>query len=123
MVGLSVEDRLAIEELVARYNHATDYGDADARAATFTEDGVFTSGDRVRTGREEVRQSPHHPGWQHWTGNYVIKGAGDEATLTCYLTLYGVSKPRHMRITGVYRDVLRKVDGEWLFASRTFTAD
>ena len=41
---LSLEDRLAILELAARYSHAFDYGDTDAWVATFTQDGVLTNG-------------------------------------------------------------------------------
>jgi hypothetical protein len=38
---LSTADQLEILDLAARYSQATDHGDGEALAATFTEDGVF----------------------------------------------------------------------------------
>lgn len=44
LAELSTADRLEIEQLYAKYNHAIDFGDGDAWAATFTADGSFDRG-------------------------------------------------------------------------------
>ena len=38
---MSVEDKLAIQEVIARYSYAYDSRDADAFAQLFVEDGIF----------------------------------------------------------------------------------
>ena len=45
-MGLSTEDVVEIQGLVARYSQAVDGGDADAFLACFIEDGVFDSSAR-----------------------------------------------------------------------------
>ena len=54
------EDRAAIGDLVARYCHNFDGGDADGVADLFTEDGVFdpgADGFEPLEGREAIRGS------------------------------------------------------------------
>ena len=62
---LSVEDRLAIQELIARYNHAIDGGDPDGWAATFAPDGTFESrgdqSDAPASSGTGFRQGPGAP--------------------------------------------------------------
>lgn len=126
-MALTSEDRLAIMELVARYNHAYDGGDAEAWAATFTEDGVFQSRGRRTQGREALvrrvedraeRIATFKP--RHLNNNFVIEGDGDSATLTCHVLLMSGSD---VAAVGSYEDVLRRVDGAWRFTHRKVTMD
>ena len=119
---LSAADRLEIEELVYRYNHATDSGDGDARADLFTEDGVFVAAGRDDRGRDAIREGTRASGRRHWVNNLVIDGQDDEATIACYLMLFDV-QGRRMQITGRYRDTVQRVGGAWKFARREFTVD
>lgn len=121
---LSSADRLAILELVARYNHAVDSGDVDTRADTFTEDGVWDSetGGVIR-GREAIREhartrAPHAHTWKHWTNSPVIEGDGDDATIRQYMLLVGVDEPLRPRMLGTYEDTLRREANGWRFAYR-----
>ena len=124
---LSVEDRLAILELAARYSHAFDYGDVDAWTQTFTEDGVLTDGERSATGREGLRAfaegsgTGEHP-TRHWTNNHVIEGDGDTATHSSYIMVLNKSGPIIIGV-GIYHDKLKKVDGEWKFVRRHVTVE
>lgn len=122
---LSVEDRLAIQELIARYNHAIDGGDPDGWAATFAPDGTFESRGEVHAGTEQLATfargfQQRLPGARHWNNNLVIDGDGDQATTTCYLQLW---REGQLASEGRYVDTLRKIDGQWRFASRKVVRD
>ena len=56
-MALTVEDRLEILQLLARYAHATDGVDAEARADVFTDDGCSTHpGRRCEGARSSSRR-------------------------------------------------------------------
>ena len=121
-MSLSDADRLEIEELVYRYNHATDAGDGDTRADLFTEDGIFVAPGRDLRGRDAIRAATRASGRRHWVNNLVIDGQDGEATIHCYLTLFDVAG-RRMQITGRYSDTVQLVGGAWKFARREFNVD
>jgi hypothetical protein len=138
-MGLTVEDRLDIMELLARYNHAIDGllpDPAEAWADTFTDDGVFETVGHydpptVLRGRKElvafaanVQETRPRQGY-HWNNNVIIEGDGDEARETCYLRTARalIGGPEEVGVTGVYRDELRKVAGRWRFTRRVITFD
>lgn len=127
---LSATDRLDIQDLLARYNHAIDSGDAAGWAATFVADGTFTSGGRTHAGTEALAAfaADFHtrmPGSRHWVNNVVIDGDGDQATLRCYLQLLktGNGEPATLVTTARYEDRLRRMDGGWRFVSRSVARD
>jgi uncharacterized protein (TIGR02246 family) len=130
-MALSIEDQLAIHQLVARYNHAIDSGDAPAYADTFTADGVLDAGDLVVEGRDALSTfaaafstSVRAP--RHVASNVVVDGEGDRAELRAYVQLFGLTgePPRQeVRASGVYTDTLVKEDGRWRFVRRTFVND
>lgn len=122
---LTVEDRLAIQELLARYNHAIDGGDPEGWAATFAPDGTFESRGEVHTGTEQLATfargfQQRLPGARHWNNNLVIDGDGEQATTTCYLQLW---REGQLASEGRYVDTLRKIDGQWRFTSRKVVRD
>jgi hypothetical protein len=127
-MALGIEDRLAIHELYARYNHAIDLGDPKGWAATFTEDGVFQS---PTTGTFEgtqalVQFAERARGIQarHWTNNLVLDGDGKVARGSCYLLLLRVDqRPATLLATGLYRDELVRTPGGWRFRRRTVEVD
>lgn len=51
-----LEDRVAIEEVMARYVWAVDSLDADGYVSVFTEDAVIDSNGDIRKGHEEIRK-------------------------------------------------------------------
>lgn len=50
------DDRIAVEDVMARYVWAVDSLDADGYVAVFTEDAVIDSNGSVSRGREEIRK-------------------------------------------------------------------
>lgn len=119
----ATEDRDEILQLLYRYNHAIDSGDAEGWADTFAEGAVFDAlgGGQVITGREDlVAFASSVKGIRHVVMNPLIDVDGDTAKVRAYLmflmgtTIAGV---------GVYDDdVVRTAQG-WRFAKRVFTAD
>jgi ketosteroid isomerase-like protein len=134
-MALSVEDRLDVMDLVARYAECVDSGDVAGYAALFTEDGVIEHSAGTVRGRGEIQA------WvegvvkrggvgkesrvKHVMGLPVIRGDGERATSRAYVTI-----PRHMesgeiviRLAGTYFDDCVKVDGQWLFEKRVIQLD
>jgi ketosteroid isomerase-like protein len=128
---LTVDDQLAIQQLVARYSHAIDGGDGVAYAGTFVEDGVLDAGALQVEGSHALEQfatefpnSVRSP--RHVATNLVIDGTGDGATCKAYVQLFAMvgEPPRHqVTAAGVYDDTLSKADGTWRFVRRTFIPD
>lgn len=128
---LSTEDKLEIQELVTRYNHAVDSGDGTAYADTFTDDGAMVAGEMAIEGRQALEAFP--PGFakstrnpRHIVSNVLIEGEGDKARLRAYFQMYATAgdPPRHeVSAQGVYSDELAKVNGQWRFVRRTVTMD
>ena len=133
-MALTNDDRVEIRDLISRYNKAIDTGDADGYANTFTPDGVFIGIVGTFNGRDELRafaaaysveeQYAEFASAQHWVTNVVADGDGDEATVFSHLQMV---KPLpdggRILLVGHYDDIVRKVDGQWLFAQRTVVSD
>ena len=115
------EDRDEILQLLYRYNHAIDSGDAEGWADTFTPDAVFDAAGRVMSGREELvtfAASVH--GSRHVVANPVIDVAGDTATVRAYILL---AHGTPVSVAGTYADELVRTHDGWRFAKRVFTPD
>jgi uncharacterized protein (TIGR02246 family) len=126
-----------IRQLLGRYNAAIDFGDAEAWAATFTPDGVFTCtglpegnplGGRYEGTAQLIAYAQKHYSIakgraRHWNANLLIDGDGETATMRCYLLALTAGAGHLPGTTGVYEDRLRKLDGEWRFAERSVTVD
>ena len=129
----TVEDHIAIMQLLHKYCHAVDRGTADDVAALFHRDGAllprFESDDRCQ-GREAVRE------WyarymekfrakvrylRHKIESPVIEINGDEATSVCYLDADSIAIPTNVASVafGRYDDILVKDEGRWWFKERT----
>ena len=139
LMTLTLQDHEDIRQLLARYNFAIDLGATADWAACFTPDGVFEcvglpegsplGGRYVGCDALEAYAVTHlgiHKGRaRHWNWNLLLDGDGDDATLTCYLNVQsaGQGDRAKLRATGIYRDTLKRVDGQWRFASRQITID
>lgn len=121
--------RLAIHELVARYNMSWDSEDVDGVLACFAPDGVFVdaAGGKHR-GREAIRAfvaaSPGAFGkMRHITSSHLVELTGATARHRCYVVF--VSHPAGERVldTGEYEDAVELSEGSWRFTSRTVAFD
>ncbi|MFQ5974336.1 MAG: nuclear transport factor 2 family protein, partial [Alphaproteobacteria bacterium] len=77
-------EKLAIQELFARYAHAIDELDPEAWVRCFTRDGVFQVGSRAMRGHAALREYAEVHGREircrHMMGNFLYEINGNEAT-------------------------------------------
>ena len=129
--GLPVEDRIAIQDLIARYAWALDTGDIDALVACFAPDAVvieevFEDPDRweghegIRRLGEHYAASPGFPGRQHHISQSIVEGRGEHCRVKsfAFVTECRGEPPYTLRFTGYYDDQLVKAGGQWLFKQR-----
>jgi ketosteroid isomerase-like protein len=127
------DDRAEIEDLMARYLFALDFFDADAYAATFTEDGVLDWAMGEVAGREAIRAEAAgmkaamakvfggETLLRHFVTNIAISVDGDRAsTRAAWFEAYndGPDGSPRMGTFGHYEDELARIDGCWLFRRR-----
>jgi hypothetical protein len=130
-MALATDDILAIQKLIADYNHIVDAGDGEAFAQLFVESGSLDTGFNVVKGSDELRGFADFvptmaPGARHWVSNVSIDGDGDAATAKLYLQMYstaGGAAETKLVISGVYEDTLRRDGSAWRFVTRKFTVD
>jgi hypothetical protein len=131
-------DYEGIRQLLAKYCLALDFGDAKTVQACFAPDGYFEilglPAESPRNGgkyydiesfaKDVFESTQGH--MRHWASSTpLIQGDGENANGTLYLTVFrpGEAPNAGLVLTGLYRDKYVKIDGEWLFAARHFTAD
>lgn len=124
-----IEDRLAIRELLDSYADAVNRIDADDWAATWAEDSVWSLPDYPEIGeikgRAAIRAAwveamKHYPGIVFVSTPGAIVVDGDRATVRSYTSEVYDAEGVTKRDRGRYEDEVVKVDGEWLFARRSF---
>jgi hypothetical protein len=122
---LSVEDRLDILDLMARYSHAQDEGDVEAFIACYVADPVLDVTYKTVEGAAALREfaeyfaaKPGRPGWQHHITSSVIDGDSERCTVKSHL-LFIVRDPQEgSKVSGhaTYYDDCLKQDGRWRIA-------
>lgn len=131
-MALTAEDVIAIQALLAEYNHRIDGGDAAGWAALFVADGSLDSGmGEPTTGTAALTEFAQItvemvPGIRHLVTNVVVDGDGDTATTSAYLQVWQAKTPAAESVqilSGVYRDTLRRDAGNWKFVTRVLRAD
>lgn len=125
---LTAEDRLAIQELVARASFCVDAHDADEFAATFAEDGSFDYDGRAEiAGRDAIHAfivrhfaAGNEDGACHVNTNFMAEGDGDVARARSRVVKFKTT-PTGARVVAVasYTDELVKRDGAWRFRRRS----
>ncbi len=123
------EDRLAIRELLDAYADAVTRGDADAWGATWAEDAEWSLPDYPEIGTTKGRPAivamwveamKGYPGimFEAWPGS--IEVAGEVAQVRSFTAEVYDQGDLTLRDRGAYEDVCVKIDGQWLFKSRSF---
>ena len=138
---MSVEDRLAIQEMIARYSHAYDDRDAETFAQLFVEDGIFEvivpgeSGPTVRLSSraairtwaaERHRLTAGSRARHHQSGVLFDELTTDTARMRAMLLLTRQGAPDTaplLHLTGVYHDTWRKVREGWRLVHRAARVD
>ncbi len=125
MAKLSVEDRLEIMEMMARYCWAIDQRSWGGFAEMFTGDCRLDFGDvmGVFEGRDGIERfttvmSGLDLFMRHYSTNLVLEGDDREVVARSYvLAITGTGSGRG-QATGRYEDRLVKVDGRWRIRER-----
>lgn len=128
---LTIEDRIAINDLLARYAWALDTGDVDAFVACFTPtavviEEVFEEPDRwesaagIRALAEHFRTVPNFPGRQHHISQTLVEGDSSRCSSRSFVfvTECRGEPPYIIRFAGYYDDQIVKSSGRWLFQQR-----
>ena len=126
MSKLTADDRLDIQELMARYSRAIDFGRFEELPGFFTDDCTLDFGKVMGShkGREAVKTfgtmlAGAGLTMRHYVTNVMIEGEGDHASATTYVLAFTGPKGGSLTpTTGRYEDELRKVDGRWLLHVR-----
>lgn len=124
--SISLEERQAIYDMLARYVWGMDTGDIEGVVATFTPDGVVqdVTGKRwdattggVRGFATHFLTRPNRRGGQHHVQHLFIDAAeGGGYCVTSYwvsLQWDAESDRKGIRAMGSYRDTCVKVQGQW----------
>lgn len=127
---LPCEDRLALEDLHARYVHAVDRGDFDLLRALYTDDAVEEHGPFLGPVDAFIAWlRPVCAAFEiatHTVTNLLARGdaatAQSEARGVAFLRLKG-DPPFGVLVVNRLFDSYRKVDGQWLFARRAVCVD
>ncbi len=124
----TIEDKMAILELSALYNHSLDYGDAEGWLDTFSDEAVLDGMGEPLTGREQLNGFAQDyvnnvKTMRHWTNNHIIEVDGDTASHTSFFFIIGVEGPAEIKVTGRYKDKLKKEGGNWKFTFRDVEFD
>jgi hypothetical protein len=135
VAGMSIEDRLEVMDLLARYAECVDTADIGGYADLFLPDGVVQHSAGTVQGREAIRvwvagleqegRIGPKSNLKHFLGLPVIRGDGQRCTARTYVLI-----PRQMetgeistRLAGTYRDEIVKQDGHWLFERHVIDLD
>ena len=133
-------DRLAIQDVIARYSDAVTRADWDQGEAVFTPDAVWESNLGMRFESraalmETLRQTSTYDLLIQTPHSSVITFAGTDrakATTTIHELVRGVGSmdtefgesgtEANIDQFGVYYDDLARIDGEWKFSRRVFVS-
>lgn len=134
MTGICIEDRLALEDLMASYAWALDTGDIEGLVNCFTPEAtiveeVFEEPD-VWSGHEGIRALANHyfsaqgfPGRQHHISQTQYTSSIDNVVTMrsfAFVTECHGEPPYLLRFAGWYEDEAHKTDANrWLFSRRT----
>ena len=132
----SAQDRCNISELLNRMAYYYDENHLDDLAACFATDALMSmlidGGDIVGPfkGRDSIMElyrgakSSQTDVRRHNITNIMFDASGDALAVTSYLTLFATENAETKLLTsGVYRDQVGQIDGEWKIARRHIDLD
>ena len=126
---LAATDRIAINQLVARYSYAMDDAsdDGDMLARLFLPDGVLITPEATVSGHAGLAAFVRERRGPTWTAtlvtNIVLEGGGDRANGRVYvLEVRGddAAGPGTLSMGGLFLDQYVKTSAGWRFARREF---
>ena len=129
----ALEDKFAIEELIARYNQSLDGGDYPTWVACWADDAILDGIGKLLTGKAQIQAFADQyegstrskiNGLKHYTVNILSTIDDDTAQSSSYLQLVNTTdKGVKIIFTGRYEDDLKRVNGQWQFVRRKLHQD
>jgi len=130
---LTAQDYAEIEQLYWRYNHGSDFRDAELFLSAFADDAIFKTGpEQEYVGMDELaalRVERHagktgDNGSRHWNSSNYVKKTTEGAVGKVYWVVFNVSSGTPtVRVSGFYDDVYVKTNTGWKIKSRTIVRD
>ncbi len=128
--NITIEDRLAIIELLNRNEVALDLGDAEAYAEGFAPDGRIDAASHQAEGIQALRKmisemqaSGFLPSKRQYLGPIKVDVDGDKADAVSNWWIADIGGGPVVWATGTYIDRLKRIDGEWKIAHRIHKPD
>jgi hypothetical protein len=120
-VGLSLEDRSAITDILSQYGLLLDRQQVDEWMALFEHDAVFEMEGQspLTTAAERAELGRTAPSGTHLAAPPVIRQGGAAETAESEQTFMFRDAESGRMLAGWYEDVLVKVEGTWRFRHRT----
>lgn len=130
---LAIEDRLALQDLLADYSWAFDTADLDALVGCFTQDAViieqvfdepdyWRGHDGIRSFGLHYREAENFPGRQHHVSQVQFRPEDDGTVhlrAFVFVTECHGEPPFVLRFAGWYQDIaVKEADGAWRFKER-----
>ena len=128
---ITLEDKMIIQELIAKHNIALDNKNIDDWTNAWTDDGVWTTPFGEAKGKTELKNMINQvtnefaSGKRHLSTNIIIEGASNNmASAKSYLIVTEAKKTPEVVASGTYSDILKKNNsGEWKFFQRKLDID
>ena len=112
---ITVDDKIIIQELIAKHNIALDNKNTDEWTNTWTEDGIWSTPFGEAKGKTELKNMINQvtnefaSGKRHLSTNIIIEGApNNTASVQSYLIVTEAKKTPEVVASGTYTDTLRK---------------
>jgi hypothetical protein len=131
MSALSLSERIAVDELIARYCHLVDHNDGEGWASLFTPEGSFEVVGIMRMqGTEQLRAVPGNVAaqggarWRHQITNIATEAGPrpDTARVQAYCLVTDWRESGKLFAFSDYDMHLCRPNGAWLIKSATATS-
>ena len=112
---ITIDDKIGIQELIAKYNLALDNKNIDEWTSTWIDDGIWTTTFGEAKGKTELKNMVNKitnefaGGKRHVSTNIIIEDASTNNMINAksYLTVIEAQKAPEVVATGVYSDTLK----------------
>jgi ketosteroid isomerase-like protein len=128
---ITADDKIIIQELIAKHNLALDNKNTDEWTNTWTDDGIWSTPFGEAKGKTELKNMINQvtnefaSGKRHLSTNIIIEDApNNTASAQSYLIVTEAKKTPEVVASGTYIDTLKKdANGKWKFLQRKLDID
>jgi ketosteroid isomerase-like protein len=128
---ITIEDKIVIQELIAKHNLAVDNKNIDEWTNSWTDDGVWSTPFGEAKGKTELKNMINQvteefaSGKRHLSTNIIIEDAPNNmASAKSYLIVTEAKKTPEVVASGTYIDSLKKdANSKWKFVQRRLEID